>query len=357
MKIGIDISAIVYGTGVSVYTENLLKNLLKCDKVNNYLLAGYSFRRIEELKKFSDKLKGKFEEKYLRLPPSFFEVLWNRLRIINFETIFGDVDIYHSSDWTQAPSNAYKVTTVHDLVPILYPQYSLPSLVSVHKRRLEIVKKEVDRIIVPSNQTRQDLLKLNFNDKKIVVIPEGIDTEVRSVDISMKTAVKEKFRISKPFFLSIGITPRKNLDRILAAFKNINKKNEFDLVVVGEAKTGIKKDLNVIFTGFISHEELIVLYSSAVALVYPSLYEGFGLPILQALQRETPVITSNLGSMKEIGEESCVLVDPFSIESIEEGMKKVLRKPEINNLKLTLNRYSWVKNAKSTLRVYQELIS
>ncbi|KKQ96568.1 MAG: hypothetical protein UT23_C0029G0007, partial [Candidatus Woesebacteria bacterium GW2011_GWA1_39_12] len=107
MKIAIDISQSIYGTGVSWYTRSLVENLLTLDDQNEYLLFGGSLRRLGELRKFA---KGK----YYPIPPSLADFIWNRLHVLPIENLIGEVDVFHSSDWTQPPSKAFKVTTVHD---------------------------------------------------------------------------------------------------------------------------------------------------------------------------------------------------------------------------------------------------
>ena len=157
MKIGIDISQIVYGTGVSYYTTNLVENLLEIDKENEYVFFAGTLRQFKKIKTFLDSLSGKFESKTFPLPPKLLDIVWNRFHFFPIEKFVGDLDVYHSSDWTQAPSSAFKVTTIHDLAPIKFRTQTPPIIYSAHKRRLSLVKKEVDRIIVPSETTKKDL--------------------------------------------------------------------------------------------------------------------------------------------------------------------------------------------------------
>ena len=115
MKIGIDISQVIYGTGVSVYTRNLVKNLLVLDKKNSYVLFGGSARRRGDFESFLSSLKGSFQKKIVVFPPTLADILWNRLHVISPEVFVGKIDIFHSSDWAQPPGNFFKVTTIHDL--------------------------------------------------------------------------------------------------------------------------------------------------------------------------------------------------------------------------------------------------
>ena len=140
MKICIDISAVPYETGVSWYTRHLVSKLLEIDKTNEYILFGGSFRRKEDLRKYHITVPGNSVSKFYTFPPTLADLVWNRLHKLPIERFVGKIDVFHSSDWTQPPSNAYKVTTIHDLVPIRFPKMSDPKIVSVHKRRLKWVR-------------------------------------------------------------------------------------------------------------------------------------------------------------------------------------------------------------------------
>lgn len=162
MKICIDISQIVYGTGVSDYTEDLVKNLLAIDSQNEYVLFGGSLRQIPRIKYLISRFEGRFVSKILPIPPTLADLIWNRIHKLQIENLVGNIDVFHSSDWTQPPSKAFKVTTVHDISPILSRAFSKKDLIrnipKTHAARLKWVKKEVDRIIVPSNATKKDLV-------------------------------------------------------------------------------------------------------------------------------------------------------------------------------------------------------
>ena len=177
MKIGIDISQVVFGTGVSNYTENLVENLAKIDKKNQYILFGTSLRNLSKLYNLKTRLKDhqNFLFKIFPIPPTILEILWNRLHIVPIEKFIGEVDVFHSSDWTQPPirsKSTKKVTTIHDLVVYLFPSAIHPRILSNQKRRLNNVKKVVDAIIADSETTKEDIIKfLEINRQKITVIP------------------------------------------------------------------------------------------------------------------------------------------------------------------------------------------
>src|SRR3989337_3862196 len=144
MKVGIDISGVIYETGVSVYTKNLVENLLKIDTLNEYVLFGGSLRRFGELQGKALSLLAKrpnCKATIYPIAPSLAHFLWNRLHVFPIENLVGKIDVFHSSDWTQPKTKAFSITTIHDLVPLLYPKLSHPKIVSTHRARLKWVIK------------------------------------------------------------------------------------------------------------------------------------------------------------------------------------------------------------------------
>lgn len=358
MKICIDISQIPYGTGVSVYTKNLVKNLLKIDKDNEYVLfAGYLRRKQDFLDFFSDINQKNVKLKLIPFfSPSVADLLWNRLHVFKVERFVGKIDIYHSSDWAQAPSNAKTVTTVHDLAPILLPKQTPKKVVTVHKRRLYRVKK-VDCIIVPSESSKNDLVSLGFKKKSISVIPEAASLKFQRLQPSKVSAVLKKYRIEGKYLLTVGTNPRKNLPRIFEAFDKVKVKNKLSkLVVVGENKHQHHRN-GVIYTGRVSTSDLVSLYNGAECLVYASLYEGFGLPILEAFSCSCPVVTSKNSSMADVADNACVLVDPESIDDISGGINKLLdqRSEFVLKGKKRVKKFNWINTSSQTLEIYNKL--
>jgi len=354
MKIAIDVSQIIYSTGVATYTKNLVKELLNIDKKNRYLLFGGALRGRNKLESFFSGCRGSFQKSILPLSPKLAHVFWNNLHIIPLETVLGKFDVFHSSDWTQPKSRAFKITTVHDLAPIKYPELTPKKIVTVHKKRLEWVKKEVDRIIVPSLSTKKDLIELGFCEDKMRVIYEAYRIEQGEKLDPNKVLLK--YGIRGDFLLSVGIGPRKNTPRLVSVFKKIKSKKEMQLVLVGYPDRNYTNTEGVIVISGIAENELNVLYSKALALIYPSLYEGFGLPILQAFHNRCPVVTSNVSSMPEVAGDAALLVDPRSEDSIAEGIINALKNPEtlIKKGLIRKKEFSWEKAAKKTLAVYNE---
>lgn len=358
MKIVIDISPIIYGTGVSQYTQKLVEHLLKVDKKNKYSLFGFSLRRIGELKNKTELLSGNATENRLfTVPPTFVQLLWNKLHILPIEKLVGNIDVYHSSDWVQAPSGAFKVTTVHDLIPLKFPKLIHPKIVQNHKKRLQIVKREVDRIIVPSESTKLDLLSFGVEEGRIRVIPEApVLTKASKKQVER---VKKEQKIYGDYLVAIASGPYKNVENTIRAFELASAGKKLKLVLVGRQSIKLAKESrNVRVTGYLSQNKIEALLTGASALVFASLYEGFGQPILNAFACQTPVVTSNISSMPEIAGEAAILVDPTDTRSIATGIEEALSKPKTliaKGLK-QLEKFSWQKTAQKTLDVYNEVL-
>jgi glycosyltransferase involved in cell wall biosynthesis len=183
MKIGIDISQIVHeGTGVASYTENLVKNLLKIDSKNQYILFGASFRARGKLKFMLSNYHatgcGSCSVKIYPIPPLILEFLWNKLHIFPIEWLIGKVDVFLSSDWLQPPTKAKKVTTIHDLIVYKYPEsFEVKgghNIVTNQKRRIKWVARECDSVLCDSKATKKDAMEiLGIEGNKLRVIYPG----------------------------------------------------------------------------------------------------------------------------------------------------------------------------------------
>ena len=355
MKIGIDISPIIYESGVSWYTWHLVKNLLKLDKTNTYLLLGGSLRRTTDLLDKIQKIRGNFKVSFYPIPPTVADLLWNRLHLLNIESVVGPLDVFHSSDWSQPPSNAFKVTTVHDLSPITYPDLTDEKVINNTTRRLKWIVKEVDRIIVPSNSTQKDLLRVGVDKGRIRVVPEASNVS-GPASLSQVEHFKHKYGIKGGYLLGVGVSERKNTRRIIQAYSLMAKKMKTCMVFVGEKWLEIDSRENIIFTGHVTNSELQAAYTGAQVLIYTSICEGFGIPILDAFACGCPVVTSNISSMPEVAGEAAVLVDPLDVTSIYKGVLKAMqnRKDLVAKGKERNSNFSWEKNAAVTLAIYSE---
>lgn len=358
MRIAIDMSPIIYGTGVSNYRVNLVKNLLKFDSQNEYLLYGGSMRRLPELRaKIEEIANGSNAiSKTYPIPPRLANIIWNKLHILPIEKMIGQVDLVHTSDWAEPPSSITKVTTIHDLVPIVLPRFTPKIIVETHKERLKWVQKESKKIIVPSNSTKEDLIKLGFEEEKIVVIYEA--PNITKASEAQVADSKKKYGIHEEYIIMIGTNPRKNIERAVKAYHLAKHGKNLKMIITGENK-GLKleDERGVRFLGFVPETDLAPLLTGAKLLLFPSLYEGLGVPILEAFGCEVPVVTSNISSMPEVSGGASILVDPYEPNSIAEGIQEALNKPKTliaKGLKRVAD-FSWQKCAEETLKVYKEI--
>ncbi len=336
IRVGMDISQLAHRGGVATYTQNLASQLFQIDDLEMVYLY-FSLR-----KPYLGNLKN--VKKY-RLPPKLFEMLFNRWRNISIEKFLGFLDIFHSSDWTQPPSKAIKVTTVHDLVAIKYPEWSYPQIVDVHTRRLKLIEREIDCVIAVSESTKKDLMEVSkIPEKKIKVIYEGPTMNFQKASQIQIKEFREKYDLPQRFILAIGgIGERRNLERIKVASSG------YHLVIAGQTIPWLNLD------------ELGLLYQSASVLVYCSLYEGFGLPIVDAFYSGLAVITSKVSSMPEVAGDAALLADPYSVEDIQKKIKIVMEDTEMRRELIAKGSsraklFSWEKCAEQTAAVYRRLV-
>ena len=378
MIIGIDISSVCYQTGVSNYTLNLVRHLLKVDSQNQYKLFYSSLRQplpneIKELTRHKN-----VSIYHFRLPPTLLQILWNQLRLFPIEIFIGHCDIFHTSDWTQPPTfRAKTIATIHDLTPFLYPKWHHPKVIKAHKNKMKMASAKCFHFVCVSQNTKNDLLKLfpRINPSKISVIYEAAENKYGQfiklkpeIQNKKKDIIKKQYGLQN-FILAQGTRePRKNLDRLIQAFikfKNKYPKSTAELAISG--KYGWGKDIThppsfVKILGFIPEKDMVALHASAACLAYPSLYEGFGLPLVKSLKVGTPIITSNISSMPEIVKDSAILVDPTSIDQIAKALEKILHSQKLRH-ELSLkgiiqsNKFSWTKTATQTLKVYNLVIN
>lgn len=331
-----DISQLAHTGGVATYTQNLagkLSNISDLEMVYFYSSLRKPYKgNLRNIKKY-------------KLPPILFEMLFNRWRNVSIEKFLGPLDVFHSSDWTQPPSKAKKVTTYHDVIPIKYPHWSHPKIVAVHKRRLRIVEKEIDCVIAVSESTKRDLLETTkIPNEKITVIYEGPTADFKPQSEEKIALFKKKYNLPQKFVLAIGgVGERRNLGRIKGVCKNYN------LVIAGQTIPWL--DIN----------ELELLYSSAQVLLYCSLYEGFGIPIVDAFYCGLPVITSNVSSMPEVGGDAAMYIDPFNVEDMKQKLKNVLEDKSLKNELIKkgfaqAKKFSWERAAGKTAKVYKNLL-
>jgi glycosyltransferase involved in cell wall biosynthesis len=269
------------------------------------------------------------------------------------------------------------VVTVHDLIPMLLPTYRGSMLVRLYTLLVAIAAKRADMVLTDSQASKWDIVHLlNIPSERVRVIYLAADDIYQPVlDNHRLTAIRQKYGLPESYLLYLGgFDQRKNVPTLLKAFAQLAKDLRVFLVVAGRLpekgsdffpdprpivqELGIEE--RVVFTGWVPEEDKPALYSGARALVFPSLYEGFGLPPLEALACGTPVIASNRGSLPEIVGDGGLLLEPDHVEGLAAAMQKLLNddtlREDLRRKGLThAARFSWEKTARETLAVYREV--
>jgi glycosyltransferase involved in cell wall biosynthesis len=267
------------------------------------------------------------------------------------------------------------VTTVHDLSYALFPDDAPPRDKLVLGRLLPMSVRKAKAVIVVSQNTRKDIVqRFRVPDERINVIYEAAPPHIRRVTtVDELERVRARYGIKGDFVLAVGnLQPRKNLSRLVEAFAVVRRSRvPAQLAIVGQARwreseamrlvqeRGLTKD--VIFTGYVPDADLPGLYSGAAAFAYPSLYEGFGLPVLEAMTCGAPVITSNTSSLPEVAGDAALQVDPTSVRALAEAMQAILTQGDLATRlsQRGLRRaamFSWERAAQQTLEVYERVL-
>ena len=278
----------------------------------------------------------------LPLPERWMTILWQRLRLpLPADALAGGADVFYSPDFTLPPlARAAAAVTVHDLSYLVQPETHFPPL----RRYLEAaVPRALDRaarVFADSEQTRMDLSTyLSVPTERVEVVLSAADPMFRPASPEALAAARRRHGIDRPYLLSVGtIQPRKNLPAIFTALRElVDGGRDLLLVHVGRPgwlyepiyaaleTSGVKERVRFVAA---SDEDLVALYTGAVALVFPSLYEGFGLPALEAMACGTPVIASHAGSLAEVVGEAGIKVEPHDTSAIGAGVRRLLDEPD-----------------------------
>lgn len=368
MYAGIDITSIIYGRGVSRYTSNLVRELATQPHLKLHLF-GSSLRQKPQLLDFVNNFPSATSQ-IRSWPPTLLSWWWQRGRGQVASQQY-QLDVFHAWDFIQPPdTNIPIVSTIHDLAMLKYPETAHPQILKAHVQAWYSLKKRRAHIITVSEAVRTEVItRLEFPASHVHTIHSAIPTELTQTLVHMTEeaheAIYQKLTGGRPFMLCVGTRePRKNLRRMMEAWTPFA--NDFDLLIVGEAgwddSARFEPVKGVRLMGKISDQELAVLYTEAALLLFASLDEGFGLPILEAFYFGTPVITSNRSGMKEVAGIAAELVEPESVESIRDGITHILNETQAEQ-QLRLQRmivrqhsFSWQNTAKKTLEVYKKAI-
>ncbi|GAB4219652.1 MAG: glycosyltransferase family 1 protein [Candidatus Microgenomates bacterium] len=393
MTIGLDITPLLFeGTGVAKYTYNLLKNLLFIDKKNQYKLffvSPKSSKNFPFLKEFED-LGAKIY--HIKIPFKLLSIFWQNLNIFKVERFIGKVDIFYANDYLRSPSKIKTITTIHDLTWKLYPQYHTKEVIKAHRIKIEKTIQYGDEIIVDSENTKNDLLRLypQIDNKKVHVVYPSVDDKFKNFKIKkdIKEILKKYlknfthytpalnriysgsgFHVPR-YILYVGaIEPRKNLDIAIKVFHKLINNQQFNnltlnnlkFLIIGRAGWknenifSLVKDLHledkVIFLGYVEDDDLPVFYQNALATVYLSEYEGFGIPPIESAYCQTPVLLYKNSSLSELFNDEY----PYTKKGKEVETLQYLIKNKINSKKYLRQDFSYKKTAMEFLKIVQSL--
>ncbi|MFL7839095.1 MAG: glycosyltransferase family 4 protein [Candidatus Promineifilaceae bacterium] len=381
-QIGIDItSALTQGGGIGRYTRELVRALVDLDSQNSYTLfsARIPSERLKNNQPLLDSLTSQSKITYRPAPlvEHWLYRLWYRLRLpVPVQLFSGRLDLFHSPDFVLPPISGDIPTllTVHDLSFIHFPDTFPPVLVNYLNRVVPWSVSRAAHVLADSNSTKMDLMEQwAVPEDKITVLYSGVNQDYQPVkDPLLLDKVKKIYDLGDaPYLLSVGtIQPRKNYQMLIQAFASIAGSYPHNLFIAGgkgwlednmmaeAARQGIAD--RVRFLGFIADEHLPALYSAASLFLFPSLYEGFGLPVLEAMACGVPAVISNSSSLPEVGGEAALHLDPRQPEAWSEGMDRVLSDPGLAAAMVDagfeqVQRFSWEKSAQELLDIYDSL--
>lgn len=361
MLIAIDASRAVrlQPTGTELYSRRLIEELAKLDTQNTY----YLYTPIEPPRSFPE-LPANFHWKVIPFPR-----LWSHIRL-SFALLQDRPDVLFVPAHViplYAPKNT--VVTLHDFAYEIFPESYSPFARWYLRYSSRRATRKAKAILVPSQSTKQDLVKFyQASANKIYVTYLGIDVE----DWQPITSIPKEIKALQPFFLMIGrLETKKNTARVIKAFGRLRQKQpdtSIKLILIGKpgqgyeavkaAKARLSKAVakDIIQPGYVKDKDLRNCLAAATALLYPSLYEGFGLPLLQAMAMGTPVVASDISSIPEVVGDAAILIQPESVDEIVKAMTVLLDndltgKQLASRGKEQVKQFSWTKTAETTLKV------
>jgi len=360
IKLGIEATSVCNPnpSGIANYTLNLIDGLL----------TDTDFKKQFDLKLLY-KL-SRYKKRNFRYMPFDGAAQWHFNNLLPLNRNF---DILHATDniiinWKRPK----KVVTIYDLAVLqkqnLIEGYTTPEFRERSMKYLSDVAKKADAIISISENTKKDFLELfDYKEENIFVTHLGLrlkQTSLKADDVLTKYNIQ-----AKKYFLFTGmISIRKNIINLINAYKESGLSDEYKLILAGEMSMGADKIANeieknnlkgkAILTGFVSDNELPILYSNAKAFLFPTYYEGFGLPIIEALSYGTPVVTGNVGASPEVAGNFAELVNPFEVGSIAQGIREaaLYSEKQIEEAKEYSKQFTWNRCVSQTVDVYKEVL-
>ncbi len=374
MRVGIDYTAGVrQGGGIGRYTRELVRALLTLESPHTYTLfcatGGLSAQALEPSTQIvaSARATGSATVRSVPLSDEWLARIWHRARIpIPVETVTGGLDVFYSPDFVLPPTRRGTRTllTVHDLSFIHYPGHFVPKLV---RYLSDVVPRSVERagrILADSQTTRADLIALmGAPADKVEVLYSGVDRHFRPDPTpGERRRLVQRYRVGEqPYILSVStLQPRKNYVRLIRAFATLDTSAQ--LVIAG-GRGWLYEDIfaeaakhgeRVRILGFVDDEDLPALYRNAALFAFPSLYEGFGLPVLEAMACGVPVVSSDASSLPEVAGDAALLVEPRDTDGLATAMACVLADSALGREMVTKGlvqaaRFTWDRAARQLL--------
>jgi glycosyltransferase involved in cell wall biosynthesis len=357
--------------GIGTYVRNLVRHLARIDRETTYFLfcdktdASTLRDLAANFVPVVDSSAGYSVREHLSIPA--------KVRRLG-------ADLLHSPHYVlpllvRRPS----VVTIHDCIHLLFPEY-LPNRMAIHYARA-MMGQAVQRsalVFTVSEASRRDILRFypKTDPDRLIVVPNAIDPAIlESPGEEEMERVRERYQIRGRFLLFVGnIKPHKNLGRLVAAFGLLKQRpghDDLKLLILGDEvntygalrraveSAGVRQDVR--FFGFVPDTTLSALYRMAAAFAFPSLYEGFGLPPLEAMASGTPVVTSRISSLPEVVGDAAVLVDPYSVEDIADGLERVLGDEELRRTLIERGRvraaqFSWERSVQAIHDGYMKVL-
>jgi len=373
--LGIDYTAAIHQTaGIGRYVREMVKALTAHQTPYHYHL--FAANGLNHQPEFTSHHNISWHS--TRITRRWLERLWYRLHLpLPVELWTGSLDIFHQPDFVLPPTRAQAQTivTIHDLSFVRLPSFTMPGMLTYLNRWVPYSVKKADHVIAVSKATKQDLIELyQTPPDKISVLYHGITSEFRPIDDeTVLQAVRQKYGLhDNPFILTVGtIHPRKNFQRLVEAFAQLQQDvPDLLLVIVGGQGWQCEVVFNEVkrqrvepyvrFLGFADDTDLPALYNAAMVFAYPSLYEGFGLPVLEAMACGTPVVSSNASALPEVVGTAGFLVEPDDVKGLTNHLGNLLinesERERLSEMGLhQAQQFSWEKMAEGLLGVYQQL--
>ncbi len=372
MRIGIDARKI-RDFGIGTYLEQLLSHIPRYDSDNEYCIFHYpedaSFipQTCSRIKLIADNSPKYSLKELLGLP-------------IKMAT--RKLDLFHAPHYTLPPLRPCKgVVTIHDVIHLRFPEYlPHPAAYYYAKGMMWAAAKSAKKVLTVSECSKQDIMKyLGVPERKIEVIYNGIEQKTEAIGVfrnpGARESLRQQFGISRKYLLYLGnFMPHKNLDALIKTYSLLKQRDKLDACLVLAGKndklhsqlqqliTDEQLTEDVVLTGFVDPEYVPALYANAELFVYPSLYEGFGLQALEAMNYDTPVAISNVSALPEVAGDAAISFEPNSPEDMAAAILKVLsdrgfRDSLIEKGRKRVQDFSWHTAVERTVEVYQRILS